>query len=70
MGEAREITISATELELLKLLADGKRSKDIGYFMKASANVVDQRVMQLKNKLGAETNAGAVAIAFRKGWIA
>lgn len=78
MGKTGEIDMSAikllaalTEAEkaILQQLADGRRHGEIASILAVSTGVIDQRVHIVKNKIGAATTTGAVAMALRHGII-
>lgn len=72
MGKTREELVrklTKGELEILLWLSNSKRNMDIAAIMEVSTNIIDQRVHVIKNKLGAGTTTGAVAIALRTGVI-
>lgn len=58
--------LTEIEREVLKWLSLGKRFDDIAVLMSISVNAAHQNVHRIKDKLGANTSAGAVAIALRR----
>lgn len=59
--------LTPLEREILAYIADGRRPVEIAEYIGSSRPTVDNRVMEMKNKLGANTTAGMVARAFRLG---
>lgn len=74
MGEAGAVgrvqyTLTQQEIAILQWLSYGKTNRDIACIMRVSVSVVEQKVFKLKNKIAANTQAGAVGIALRNGII-
>jgi DNA-binding NarL/FixJ family response regulator len=68
--EARSKSIlSARELEVLQLVAEGLTSKAIGQQLFLSHRTVDHHLTSIYNKLGVDTRAQAVAVATREGLV-
>lgn len=65
----RSVSLTAKQREVLKWLADGKRYEDIAEITHVCRATVASRVKAMMDKLGANTAAGAVAIALRSGII-
>ena len=61
--------LSPREQEVLRLVAQGLTSKQIGQQLFLSPRTVDHHVMSICNKLGVETRAQAVAVATRDGML-
>jgi DNA-binding NarL/FixJ family response regulator len=61
--------LSLRELEVLRLLAEGRSNEAMGRELFLSAETVRTYVRRAKNKLGAETRTQAVAIALRESLI-
>ena len=59
--------VSNRELEVLRLLAQGKTNEQIAHELVISANTVKTHVKSTMKKLGASNRAEAVNIAIRKG---
>ena len=59
--------LTAREREVLRLLAEGQRTKDIAAQLGISAKTVETYRSRLGHKLGIETLAGLVKYAIRKG---
>ena len=63
------IRLSSLELEILTWVSYGKRYGDISQIKGMSENAVHQHVHNIMKKLNANSAAGAVGIALRKGII-
>lgn len=61
--------LSAFDISVLQWLSFGKRIDEVAQILGATENAMKQRIFRIKNKLGANTSAGAVGIAFRTGLI-
>jgi DNA-binding NarL/FixJ family response regulator len=66
---AGEETLTAREIEVLRLVADGNRNKDVGERLFISEETVKVHVKHVMEKLGASDRTEAVAIAIRRGII-
>lgn len=62
-------TLNAVQREILLWLANGKRPIDVADILDMKANAVHQHIHKMKDKLGANTQAGLVARAFIIGLI-
>ncbi len=62
-------TLSANQLRVLKLVAEGTPNKRIGIELGISANYARKIVSTIYAKLGAVDRANAVYIAMRRGLI-
>ena len=60
-------SLSPSDREVLRLVADGLSNAEIGSHIHAAPSTVKARVSRLLTKLGARTRAEAVAIAVRNG---
>ncbi len=56
---------SEKDVSVLQWLADGKQISDIAELMKTQETSIRSRVSRIKDKLGANTLAGAVTLALR-----
>jgi DNA-binding NarL/FixJ family response regulator len=63
-------TLSAREIQVLQLVADGKSNKDIGEELGLSALTVKSHLARIARKLGTGDRAEMVATALRSGAIA
>jgi DNA-binding NarL/FixJ family response regulator len=61
--------LTAFEISVLQWLSFGKRADEIAEILESNENAMKQRIFRIKNKLGANTTAGAIGIAFRSGLI-
>jgi DNA-binding CsgD family transcriptional regulator len=59
--------VTARELEVLALVADGYSTSEIAQKLWITDETVRTHVRRLLNRLGARTRAHAVAIAYRDG---
>jgi DNA-binding NarL/FixJ family response regulator len=66
-GGCRELSVR--EIEVLRLVADGRSNKAIGQVMGLSALTVKSHLARIARKLGTGDRAGMVAIAMRAGII-
>lgn len=62
--------LSERELEVLRLLADGKANRQIGRLLGISTRTVDTHRSNILKKLGVKTNAELVKLAIARGVIA
>ena len=63
------ITLTARELEVLKLMAAGKTNPEIGKDLIISSHTAKAHVGHILHKMCAKDRVNAVAIAIRKGII-
>jgi NarL family two-component system response regulator YdfI len=61
--------LSARELEVLRAVADGLRSKEIASRLGITERTVKAHLASVYNKLGVDSRAAAIAIAAQKGWL-
>ena len=54
-------------MEVLKLVADGQRTKEIAYALGVSIKTVETYRSQIMNRLGIQDVAGLVRYAIRQG---
>ena len=64
-----EETLTARELEVLRLIRDGYRNKQIADRLAIAENTVNFHIKNLVGKLGANDRTHAVAIAIRRGFL-
>ena len=67
---ASRSTLTARELDVLRLLADGLSHEEIGHRLSISSETVRTHVRKAAVRLGAATRTQAVATALRNGLIA
>jgi len=58
--------LSAREAEVLRLVAEGRSSKEIGRRLFLSPSTVNHHIQSIFNKLGVDTRAHAVAVAAQR----
>ena len=61
--------LSAREVEVLQLVADGQSNKEIGEALSLSALTVKSHLSRISRKLGTGDRAELVAIAIRRGML-
>jgi NarL family two-component system response regulator YdfI len=61
--------LSERELEVLKGVAQGERSKEIALRLGISERTVKAHLASIYNKLGVDSRAAAIAAAAQKGWL-
>jgi len=64
-----EETLTARELEVLRLIRDGYRNKQIADRLAIAENTVNFHIKNLVGKLGANDRTHAVTIAIRRGFL-
>jgi DNA-binding NarL/FixJ family response regulator len=64
-----EDTLSAREVEVLALVAEGNRNRDIGEQLCIAEETVKVHLRHIFEKLGAKDRTEAIAIAVRRGII-
>ncbi len=69
LPEGVPATLTARELEVLRLMAEGAANKIIAWKLKISEHTVKFHVASILHKLDAGTRAEAVAIGMRRGMI-
>jgi DNA-binding NarL/FixJ family response regulator len=63
------VTLSAREIEVLRLVADGLGNKEISFRLGISEHTVKFHVNSILTRMNAATRAEAVAIGIRQGLI-
>lgn len=61
--------LSDSQLMILRLLAEGKTSKQIAYMHKISVHTVDTQRRRILNKTGTHNTTEAIALALQQGWL-
>jgi NarL family two-component system response regulator YdfI len=61
--------LTERELEVLRRVAQGERSKEIAVRLGISERTVKAHLAGIYNKLGVDSRAAAIAVAARKGWL-
>jgi NarL family two-component system response regulator YdfI len=64
-----ESGLSERELEVLAMVADGRRSKEIAVQLGITERTVKAHLASIYNKLGVDSRAAAIAIAAKNGWL-
>ena len=64
-----DASLTSRELEVLRLLAEGMRPKEIARDLVISPKTVASHIQRVLAKLGAHSRAEAVAIAYREGFV-
>jgi NarL family two-component system response regulator YdfI len=64
-----EAVLSDRELEVLKAVAQGDRSKEIALQLGISERTVKAHLASIYNKLGVDSRAAAIAVAAQRGWL-
>jgi DNA-binding NarL/FixJ family response regulator len=59
--------LSEREVEVLRLVANGKTNKEIGFLLGISARTVQHHTAHVYDKLGVDNRAGAARWATEKG---
>lgn len=60
---------NATELQVLKLVANGKDDKEIAPILRVSERAVEVQVAEILEKLGVSNRSAAIAVALKRGII-
>lgn len=63
------VHITPRELEVLKLLCDGKTSEEIGIMLSRSHHTVNSHKISLMRKIDVYKETALVAFAFRNGLV-
>ena len=64
-----EIGLTGREIEVLRWVAQGERSKEIGVRLGISERTVKAHLASIYNKLGVDNRAAAIAVAAQRGWL-
>lgn len=62
-------TLTRRELEVLELLMDGRRNKEIAFELSISEDTVEAHLKRILSKLGVHDRTAAVSVALRRGII-
>jgi LuxR family quorum sensing-dependent transcriptional regulator len=60
-----KLPLTPREIQVLRLVADGKSAKEIADLLHISKRTVDEHVKEAAEKLGAENRVHVVALALR-----
>jgi DNA-binding CsgD family transcriptional regulator len=63
------LTLTDREREMLRCLADGMKRQEICGELWIALSTLKFHMRNMKRKMGARTQAHAVAIGFREGWL-
>jgi NarL family two-component system response regulator YdfI len=66
-SRSSDINLTERELEVLRWVAQGQRSKEIAIALGISERTVKAHLASIYNKLGVDSRAAAIAVAGRKG---
>jgi DNA-binding NarL/FixJ family response regulator len=64
---APRIEPTGRELEVLRLLADGNRNKEIAYLLQVTEDTIKFHVKSILGKLGVNDRTHAVTVAIKRG---
>src|SRR5512136_1347815 len=64
-----ELGLTDREMEVLKAVARGERSKEIAAQLGITERTVKAHLASIYNKLGVDSRAAAIAVASHKGWL-
>jgi NarL family two-component system response regulator YdfI len=67
--ESGNSILSNRELEVLRAVAKGKRSKEIARDLGITERTVKAHLASVYNKLGVDSRAAAIAISAQNGWL-
>jgi len=62
--------LTGRELEVLRCVAQGERSKEIAHRLGITERTVKAHLASIYNKLGVDNRAAAIAVAAQRGWLA
>ncbi len=68
-GPSGEAGLSEREMEVLRAVAQGERSKEIALKLGISERTVKAHLASIYNKLGVDSRAAAIAVAAQRGWL-
>ncbi len=66
---ARRGALSARQIEILQMLADGKSPKEVARQLRISTQTVKNHLAGVRQALGVRKTAAAAAVAFCRGLI-
>jgi DNA-binding NarL/FixJ family response regulator len=67
--DAEQISLTPRQLDVLRLIAEGKRMKEIASELQISVRTVETHKQSLQHALGAETTADLIKFAIKHGLI-
>jgi two-component system, NarL family, response regulator YdfI len=68
-GAQEIIELTARELEVLRGVGQGERSKEIALRLGITERTIKAHLASIYNKLGVDGRAAAIAVAAQKGWL-
>lgn len=69
VGDTRANPLTPRELEVLRLVAAGKRNRQVGEVLEIGEQTVKNHVQSVMHKLGVSNRLRAVTVAIREGWL-
>jgi DNA-binding NarL/FixJ family response regulator len=66
---AEQDILTERETEVLEMVADGARNKEIAYKLKITERTVKAHLSHIYQKLAVDSRAAAVAEAAKRGWL-
>lgn len=67
--QLQEETLSARELEVLELIAQGHKDREVAFVLEIEECTVRFHIRNILGKLDAKNRTAAVYYALKKGWI-
>lgn len=69
VGDTRSNPLTPRELDVLRLVAAGKRNRQVGEILDIGEQTVKNHVQSVMHKLGVSNRLRAVTVAIREGWL-
>ena len=69
VNRASDISLTDREMEVLKAVANGERSKEVAFRLGITERTVKAHLASIYGKLGVDSRAAAIASAAQKGWL-
>ena len=69
VNRASDISLTDREMEVLKAVANGERSKEVAFRLGITERTVKAHLASIYGKLGVDSRAAAIAAAAQKGWL-
>ena len=67
--DTQQIALTARQLDVLRLVAEGKRMKEIASELQISVRTVETHKQSLQQALGADTTADLIKFAIKRGLV-
>ena len=67
--DVREVKLTQRELDVLRLVVEGKTNQNIGMLLKISEKTVEKYLDRIYTKLGVASRVEAAVMAVREGWL-